>query len=105
MKTTKTSLQIGQILYNSNLYEFKINKIGKKYFTCEGSARRFLIESLKSASTFRLTQLYDNRQTIFDKEDEAIERLLIINCFDLYKTTLSIYKLRRISQIINEPKS
>ena len=43
----ENNLTIGQILYDYKLREFRINKIGNKYFECEDRWGRFVIETLK----------------------------------------------------------
>lgn len=43
-------LEIGQILYDRNLREHKVSKIGKVYFECEDIHGKFVIETIKKHS-------------------------------------------------------
>ncbi len=96
-------LHPGQILYDYSLQEFKVSKVGHKYFECENTKHRFVIETLRSCSAYRSTQLYESRQPILDiKEKEQLESEIRAVLKPYGGTNLTIEQLRKISLIINE---
>ena len=99
----KHQLTVGQTLYNSDLREFVISKIGSKYFECEGYRRRnFVAKTLMLNSDFSF-QLYTDKQFVLDKrERESLETKLRKTFGDYPHIKLSLEQLRKVFVIVNE---
>lgn len=100
----ENNLTIGQILYDYKLREFRINKIGNKYFECEDRWGRFVIETLKFDCpnyTQNQFQLYVSKQEILDiKERQELVSEIKKIFWGWGKINLSLEQLRKISEII-----
>jgi DNA-binding MarR family transcriptional regulator len=112
-KTKSEPLFVGQILFKreksaydgGSIKEYKITKIGKKYFECEGLRHRFNISNLtyecKDYSQFNYT-LYRSIKEI-EEEDEYNNLLKQIReDFRSYKLSFTLEQLRKINLIITE---
>lgn len=99
MKANKIS--IGQTLYDNQINEYIVKKIGRTYFECEGRRGRFVIETLKDDSQFRATQLYLSKQEVLDKKEiteiSQLLRKFIGNYGDI---NLPLHLLRKMKNII-----
>ena len=96
-------LKSGQILYrdmNARIVEWKIDKVGLKYFTVKNSNHRFLIETLTVVNDGYDYRLYLTEQEIKDMNEKKGLLLWINRYFNGYGTELSIEKLRQLKSII-----
>jgi hypothetical protein len=114
LKTTKSEpLFVGQILFKreksayngGSIKEYKITKIGKKYFECEGLRERFNVSDLyyecKNYSQNNY-KLYMSVKEI-EEEDEYNNLLKQIReDFRSYSPSFTLEQLRKINLIITE---
>ena len=57
-------IEVGQKLWDCQLKEFEVSKIGSTYFECAGMRGRFFIETLKQDSQFCPFHLNINREVV-----------------------------------------
>ena len=102
----KTELKIGQILFDWELNEYEISKIGNKYFECKDCHRyKFEIETLKHRDPMysqRSVQLYLDKQKIEDiKEHEKLLTGIRAKIQPYGTVGITLEQLREIAKIIN----
>jgi hypothetical protein len=102
----KTDLKAGQILYDFELKEYKISKIGNIYFECEHKRGKFTISNLRHYSkdyNQDRYQLYLTMQEVLDiKEIEILERRIRQKLKPYGCTNIPLEKLKLISDILEE---
>jgi hypothetical protein len=97
------TLTVGQKLYDYNLKEFTIKKVGRIYFEIEHNRNRFFVHGLHKESEYGTgEQLYLTIQEVKDKKEHAeligYSKKYLNN--DGYCLTLD--QLRKIRSILNE---
>lgn len=99
-------LQIGQILYSYDLNEYKISKIGNKYFECEEIRGKFNKETLKFVSEYSSSlQLYIEKQNVLDlKEREKLHESIRNKIPSYGNINISLEDLRIINEILYKVK-
>jgi len=102
----KTDLKVGQILFDWDLNEYEIIKIGNKYFDCKDCWRyKFEIETLKHKDKVysrRCIQLYLTKQEIENVKEHTRLIDAIRNRIKSYGTIdLTLEQLIKIAEIIN----
>ena len=105
MEDLKPDLRLGQILYDEELQEYKINKIGIKYFYCEGFNYGFDKKTLRTEKAFNNFRLFTELKPIIErKEREALEKVIRAQLNPYGGSNLSIEQLREIGAIITDKR-
>jgi len=100
----KHSLIIGQVLYSLDLREYKISKIGNKYFECENHRGKFHIKTLIFVSEYSTSlKLYIEKQIILDlKERDNLQRSIRNKIQSYGNINIGLDDLRIINLILNK---
>lgn len=105
----KNKLEVGQVLFGKDLKEYKINRVGRKYFYVSNNfdEYKYLIEKLSLAMGWGPHRLYVSKEGPQDEiERQRISRELTnIFSYSNYKyKNLTLAQLRAIEKIINDDK-
>ncbi len=103
-------IEVGQILYNIELKEFRVISVLEEYFKCNGQPHLFCSKTLRETKDgfqgkIFIRQLYPTLEAAKDAQELHNLEVKLLGVFSrIPKTGLSLEQLQKINQIIHEKR-